>query len=51
MSLMDVVTSYLYELIDIDIYIAIHEEFKMRKVYNSNSQKVHSINEDTCNKP
>lgn len=50
MSLMDVVTSYLYELIDNNIYIRIHEEFKMSKVYNSNPQKVHSTNEDTCSK-
>jgi hypothetical protein len=35
--LMDVVTAYLYGLIDNDIYM------KMPKAYNSNSQKVYSI--------
>ena len=35
MRLMDVVTTYLYGSLDSDIYIKIHEGYKMPKAYTS----------------
>jgi hypothetical protein len=37
MRLMDVVTAYLYGSFDNDIYMKIHEEYKMPEAYNSKS--------------
>jgi len=44
MCLMDVVTTYLYRLVDNDVYIKIPERFQMPEAYNSNPQKAYSIN-------
>ena len=41
--LMDVVTTYLYGLIDNDVYMKIPEGFKRPETYNSNPQKAYSI--------
>ena len=43
MHLIDVVTIYLYESLDNDIYMKIHEGYKMSKAYNFKSQNIYSI--------
>ena len=43
MRLMDVVTTYLYEFIDTDVYIKILEEFKLLEAMNSQPWSMHSI--------
>ena len=43
MRLMDVVTAYLYESIDTDIYMKITEGFKLPKITNPKPQKKYSI--------
>ena len=43
MCLMDVITAYLHESIDNDIYMKIIEEFKLRKANNTKSRSMCSI--------
>jgi hypothetical protein len=43
MRLMDVVTTYLYGLLDNDIYMKIPEGYKMPKAFNSKSRSIYSI--------
>ena len=43
MRLMDVVTSYLYEFIDTNVYMKILEGFKLPEVINSKPQSMYSI--------
>ena len=43
MRLMDVVITYLYGFIDNDIYMKIHEGFKLPKITNPKPQKKYSI--------
>ena len=43
MSLMDVVTAYLYSSLDNDIYMKIFEGFKLLEAYNMNSQEIYLI--------
>ena len=43
MRLMDVVTTYLYEYIDINVYMKIPEGFKLPEVMNSKPQSMYSI--------
>ena len=43
MRLMDVVTAYLYRSLDNDIYMKIHEGYKMHEAYNSKSRSIYSI--------
>ncbi|KAK1571786.1 hypothetical protein Q3G72_022923 [Acer saccharum] len=43
MRLMDVVTAYLYGSLDSDIYMKIHEGFRMPEAYNSRPQNLYSI--------
>ena len=43
MRLIDVITEYLYGSLDSDIYVKIHEGFKMPEIYNSISRDMCSI--------
>ena len=43
MRLMDVVTAYLYESLDNDIYMKIPEGYKMPETYNPTSRSMYSI--------
>ena len=43
MHLMDVVTTYLYDSLDNDIYMKILEGFKLPEAYNMNSREIYSI--------
>jgi hypothetical protein len=43
MRLMDAVTTYLYELLDNDIYMKILERCKMPEAYNFKFQSIYSI--------
>ena len=40
---MDVVTTYLYENLDIEIYIKLHEGYKLPKAKRVNSRGMYSI--------
>ena len=43
MRLMDMVTPYLYGSLDNDIYMKIHEGYKMLETYNSKARSMYSI--------
>ena len=43
MRLMDVVTTYFYGSIDTNVYMKIHEGFKLPEVMNSKSRSMYSI--------
>ena len=43
MRLMDVVTTYLYESLDNDIYMKIPKGYKMSETYNPTSRSMYSI--------
>ena len=43
MCLMDIITNYLYGSIDIDIYMKIHEGFKLLETNNTKSRSMCSI--------
>jgi Reverse transcriptase (RNA-dependent DNA polymerase) len=43
MHLMDVVTAYLYESLDNDIYMKVPERLKMSEVFKSKSREIYSI--------
>ncbi|RDX80246.1 hypothetical protein CR513_39230, partial [Mucuna pruriens] len=43
LHIMDVVIAYLYNSLDNDIYMKLHERFKLHKTYNEDYQQDYSI--------